>query len=169
MTHTGCTGPPPAVAQFPLTSKGFPPAESQIRAGEFEFHSEPRTEDEASPRVVLHSMGRVSAQLRWQLSGMALSLPVKPFADNDASLFNQTNFQVSLVAMFCFWFGCLGRSDRQFNCSIQIWHVTMDTSIITRHVYTSTELLIFCVLNAKVDGLVSKCRRIYCSRFRCVY
>jgi hypothetical protein len=55
---------PPAVAQFPLSSKGFPPAESRIRAGEFEFHSEPRTDDETSPRVVLHSMGRESTQLR---------------------------------------------------------------------------------------------------------
>ena len=66
-----------AVAQFPLSSKGFPPAESQIRAGEFEVHFELRTDDETSPRFVLHSMGGESAQLRWQLSGMALSLPVK--------------------------------------------------------------------------------------------
>ena len=98
-----------AVAQFPLSSKGFPPAESQILAGEFEVHFELRTDDETSPRVVLHSMGGESAQLRWQLSGMALSLPVKPFADNDASLINQTNFQVSLVDLFSFWFCFLGR------------------------------------------------------------
>ena len=103
-----------AVAQFPLSSKGFPPAESQIRAGEFEFHSEPRTDDETSPRVVLHSMGRESAQLRWQLSGMALSLPVKPFADNDASLFNQTNFRFLLLP-----------------CSVSglvVWDVQIDSS-----------------------------------------